>query len=86
MVKPESFGDTCLAMFDLWMRGDRMDAWMQKLCGTTAEVETMDILVTGGSGTIGGYVLRELLEAGHAVLRRQLVHLSASRRLYPSAL
>lgn len=36
MVKPESFGDTCLVMFDLWMRGDRMDAWMQKLCGTTS--------------------------------------------------
>ena len=27
----------------------------------------MNILVTGGSGTIGGYVLRELLRAGHAV-------------------
>ena len=27
----------------------------------------MKILVTGGSGTIGGYVLRELLQAGHAV-------------------
>ena len=27
----------------------------------------MNILVTGGSGTIGGYVLRELLQAGHAV-------------------
>ena len=25
----------------------------------------MNILVTGGSGTIGGYVLRELLRAGH---------------------
>ncbi len=27
----------------------------------------MKILVTGGSGTIGGYVLRELLQAGHSV-------------------
>ena len=27
----------------------------------------MKILVTGGSGTIGGYVLRELIQAGHAV-------------------
>ena len=27
----------------------------------------MKILVTGGSGTIGGYVLRELLLAGHSV-------------------
>ena len=27
----------------------------------------MKILVTGGSGTIGGYVLRELLRAGHEV-------------------
>ena len=27
----------------------------------------MKILVTGGSGTIGGYVLRELLPAGHSV-------------------
>jgi nucleoside-diphosphate-sugar epimerase len=27
----------------------------------------MKILVTGGSGTIGGYVLRELLGAGHSV-------------------
>ena len=27
----------------------------------------MNILVTGGSGTIGGYVIRELLEAGHTV-------------------
>ena len=27
----------------------------------------MNILVTGGSGTIGGYVLRELLRAGHTV-------------------
>jgi len=30
-----NFGDTCLVMFDLWMRGDRMDAWTQKLCGST---------------------------------------------------
>ena len=27
----------------------------------------MNILVTGGSGTIGGYVLRELLRAGHSL-------------------
>ena len=27
----------------------------------------MKILVPGGSGTIGGYVLRELIGAGHAV-------------------
>ena len=27
----------------------------------------MEILVTGGSGTIGGYVLRELLRTGHTV-------------------
>src|SRR5438477_8661470 len=27
----------------------------------------MKILVTGGSGTIGGYVLRELLGAGHEI-------------------
>ena len=27
----------------------------------------MNILVTGGSGTLGGYVLRELLRAGHSV-------------------
>lgn len=27
----------------------------------------MNILVTGGSGTIGGYVLRELLRTGHSV-------------------
>jgi nucleoside-diphosphate-sugar epimerase len=27
----------------------------------------MNILVTGGSGTIGGYVLRELMQAGHTV-------------------
>ena len=27
----------------------------------------MNILVTGGSGSIGGYVLRELLQAGHTV-------------------
>ena len=27
----------------------------------------MRILITGGSGTIGGYVLRELLQAGHSV-------------------
>ena len=27
----------------------------------------MKLLVTGGSGTIGGYVLRELLQAGHSV-------------------
>ncbi len=27
----------------------------------------MNVLVTGGSGTIGAYVLRELLHAGHAV-------------------
>ena len=27
----------------------------------------MNILVTGGSGTIGGYMLRELLCAGHTV-------------------
>ena len=28
----------------------------------------MKILITGGSGTIGGYVTRELLKAGHAVV------------------
>src|SRR5579872_5839075 len=28
----------------------------------------MKILVTGGSGTIGAYILRELLRAGHAVV------------------
>ena len=27
----------------------------------------MKIFVTGGGGTIGSYVLRELLQAGHAV-------------------
>ncbi|MCY4093052.1 MAG: NAD(P)-dependent oxidoreductase [Caldilineaceae bacterium] len=27
----------------------------------------MNILITGGSGTIGGYVLRELIQAGHSV-------------------
>ena len=37
----------------------------------------MNILITGGSGTIGGYVLRELTQAGHSVTSYSKEHAAA---------
>ncbi len=37
------------------------------ICHTTFCRAHMNILITGGSGTIGGYVLRELQQAGHTL-------------------